>query len=169
MDEMQPQVEGEQPQGEAPEMTPINPELPPEAQQLIEQVRGAIAQSRETIAQTLEQAADGGLGKVAALLTFTAMQEGQQASGPVDPEILFMAEGVGDYLLDVIFAIAQQAGLPGADDVANYHAAQDALDEMGESFGVEDQDGMAAGERGAEQVPEESPMPRGRPVMAGGA
>ncbi len=163
MDEMQQQAE--QGQGDQPEMTPINPDLPPEAQDVITKVRSALAQSRETIAQTLEQAADGGLGKVAALLTFTSIQEATQQA-PLDPELIFMPEGVGDYLLDVIFAIAQQAGIPGADDEQSFHDAQDALDEMGESFGVEANE---EGEPPQEQAEDEqqAPPPRGRPLMAG--
>jgi hypothetical protein len=131
-------------------MTPIPEDMPQEAADFVETVRNAMAEdeAQEAIVGLLEQAKD--IPTVAAMLCLDTIKEAGGSS--LSPDLLYGDGVVSDYVMDIIFAVAQRHELPGFDGDEgreNYMAAMDIVDEQ--AAPIFDQGG------GDQQSPQEAP------------
>lgn len=115
--------------------TEVDPNLPIEAQKLIEFGREVMLDddANDPMMKLLTDAHD--LSDAAAMVVYKLIEQAEGQLGDVDDEIVYGSEGVADYLMDVVFAMAQQEGIEGSDDPEVYSAALDKVAEFAQGGG----------------------------------
>lgn len=118
-----------------PMFTPVDPNLPMEAQKMIELSKQVMLddQANDPMMKLLTDASDLSVG--AAMVVYKLIERAEDQLGDVDDEIIFGSEGVADYLMDIVFAMAQQEGIEGSDDPEAYSAALDRVAEFAQGGG----------------------------------
>lgn len=150
-------------------LMPIDPSVPEPAQALIRVCRKVMLSEKGEAAlmQTLQGAKS--LPHAASMVVFSLIQRGLESTGAIPPEIVFADGGVTDYLMDLLFALAQQNEIPGAVDEEgqeNYIAAMDLVDEFaGQLMTAENgmEEGAGTVPTGTQPAPPSAP-PAGAPA-----
>jgi hypothetical protein len=141
----------------------VTADWPPEAQQAADMVMKVIGSDEAKVAQYIESAGD--IMKGAASFVFQQITEAEKRVADIPDELLYADGGLSDLVMALVFRIAEDAGIEGADDPATYAAALDEVDRLA-GFTEGEAPAAEAPPEGPE-VPEEQPPQRGRPLMAG--
>lgn len=128
-----------------------------------EEIVGTMAEGAKSIAIGLSQAAFALLmGAIAQLSSEAEAEVGEKAG--INPGDFVGDAGPAELVLARLFGVAEEMGLPGADDQSEYVTAGDALDlllEIAESGGGE------GGDPGAQEMPADAEMaPQAAPPQA---
>lgn len=156
-------------EGGQPQMLPIREDVSPPARSIIAAGRLVMLSEKgeAAILKTIEAA--GQLPSACATIVMTTIEKAMDKVEEVPPEVPYGDDSVAEYLMDTLFAILRENGVPGADDQTQYEAALDLVDEMAEqAMGsvVPDDGGEIQGPPAAPQGA--APAPQGvPPVMAG--
>lgn len=142
----------------------VTADWPPEAKQAADAVIKVVTSDEGKVAEYIQHAGD--LVKGAASFVFQQITEAEKRFGDVPDDTLYADGGLSDLVMALVFRIAEDAGIEGADDQATYAAA---LDEVDNLAGFTDEQELPAEEQmpGEEMQPQEQQAPRGRPLMAG--
>lgn len=142
----------------------VTADWPPEAKQAADAVIKVVTSDEGKVAEYIQHAGD--LVKGAASFVFQQITEAEKRIGDIPDELLYADGGLSDLVMALVFRIAEDAGIEGADDQATYAAA---LDEVDNLAGFTDEQELPAEEQmpGEEMQPQEQQAPRGRPLMAG--
>lgn len=142
----------------------VTADWPPEAKQAADAVIKVVTSDEGKVAEYIQHAGD--LVKGAASFVFQQITEAEKRFGDVPDDMLYADGGLSDLVMALVFRIAEDAGIEGADDQATYAAA---LDEVDNLAGFTDEQELPAEEQmpGEEMQPQEQQAPRGRPLMAG--
>lgn len=138
----------------------ITADWPDEAKQAADMVIKVIQSDEQKVAEYIQHAGD--LVKGAASFVFQQITEAEKRVADIPDELLYADGGLSDLVMALVFRIAEDAGIEGADDPATYSAA---LDEVDNLAGFNEGAGLTE-----EAPPEEAAEPQapmGRPVMAG--
>lgn len=142
----------------------VTADWPPEAKKAADAVIKVVTSDEGKVAEYIQHAGD--LVKGAASFVFQQITEAEKRIGDIPDELLYADGGLSDLVMALVFRIAEDAGIEGADDQATYAAA---LDEVDNLAGFTDEQELPAEEQmpGEEMQPQEQQAPRGRPLMAG--
>ena len=164
------------PEGEnKPVVLPIAENISPDARELIVMSRRALVDEKAgdammNIVANAKQIAYG-----AALVAFKLIARGEDNIPDLDPKEVYGDQGAGEYILDAIFGLAQQDGIPGSDDPEQFKAARELLEEFASGvYGLTNEQGDPnAQPPGQEAAPEEAPeemQPQGAraPILSRG-
>lgn len=155
---------------------PIREDISPQAREMIVMGRRALVDPKagDAMMQMLGNAKS--IAHAAALIVFKLIDRAEDDVGDVDPEEIYGDQGVGEYLMDAVFALAQQDEVPGADDQAQFSEALDLLEEFASGvFGLTNEQGdpNAAAPEGEQPAPAAAAAGPGaqaqpQPILMGG-
>ena len=144
----------------------VTADWPPEAKQAADAVIKVVTSDEGKVAEDIQHAGD--LVKGAASFVFQQITEAEKRFGDVPDDMLYADGGLSDLVMALVFRIAEDAGIEGADDQATYAAALDEVDSLA-GFSEGDEQEPPAEEAMPDeemQEPQEQQAPQGRPLMA---
>lgn len=142
----------------------VTADWPPEAKEAFDMVSKVITSDESKVAEYIQHAGD--LVKGAGSFVFQQITEAEKRVADIPDELLYADGGLSDLAMALVFRIAEDAGIEGADDPATYAAALDEVDNLAGFSEGDEQEPPAEEAMPGEEMQEPAQPPQGRPLMA---